>query len=75
MIIGGLDVGTTGCKIALYDANAKLLGTYYNEYDAIHKDGQHEIDFRDVKMGVLALLKKAAAEYKILALGSTENIT
>lgn len=71
MIIGGLDVGTTGCKIALYDSDARLLETYYNEYDAIHKDGQHEIDFRDVKMGVLALLKKAAAEYKISALGVT----
>lgn len=70
MIIGGLDVGTTGCKIALYD-NATLLDTYYYEYDAVHSGGQHEIDFADVKNGVLSILKKAAKEYKIDALGVT----
>lgn len=71
MVIGGLDVGTTGCKIALYNENCKLLGTYYNEYNATHKKGQHEIDFTDVKNGVLSILKKAVSEYKIDALGIT----
>ena len=49
MIIGGLDVGTTGCKIVLYNEKSELLATYYNEYDAIHKNGQHEINFADIK--------------------------
>ena len=71
MIIGGLDVGTTGCKIALYNENCDLLNTYYNEYNAIHKNGQHEIDFTDVKNGVLSILKKAVGEYEIDALGVT----
>lgn len=71
MIFGGLDVGTTGCKIALYNQDCELLNTYYNEYNAIHKNGQHEIDFADVKNGVLSLLKTAVAEYKVDALGVT----
>ncbi len=71
MVIGGLDIGTTGCKIALYDQNATLLNTYYNEYDAVHKDGQHEIDFADVKNGVLKLLKMAVKDYDLTALGVT----
>ena len=71
MAIGGLDVGTTGCKIALYDEDARIAATYYNEYDAVHKDGQHEIDFNDIKNGVLKLLKQAVSEYKIDALGVT----
>lgn len=71
MIVGGLDVGTTGCKIALYDGNARLIATYYREYDAVHKGGCHEIDFRDIKSGVLSLLKQAANEHKIDALGVT----
>lgn len=70
MIIGGLDVGTTGCKIVLYN-NAELIDTYYCEYDAIHKNGQHEINFTDVKNGVLKLLKEAVQQYKIDALGVT----
>ena len=71
MIIGGLDVGTTGCKIALYDGDARLIETYYCEYDALHSGGCHEIDFGDIKRGVLRLLKKAAKEHKIDALGVT----
>ena len=71
MILGGLDVGTTGCKIALYNDGAEYLTTYYKEYDIIRKNGQHEIDFNDVKNGVLSLLKQAVAEYQIDALGVT----
>lgn len=71
MIIGGLDVGTTGCKIALFDGKANLIKTYYSEYDAKHAGGNHEIDFADVKAGVLSLLKTAAADYRITALGVT----
>ena len=52
MIVGGLDVGTTGCKIVLYNEQAQLLATYYNEYKTVHKNGRHEIDFADVKNGV-----------------------
>ena len=29
-IIGGLDIGTTGCKISLYDENSAILETYYS---------------------------------------------
>jgi len=71
MIIGGLDVGTTGCKIVLYNENAELLATYYTEYTATHQNGQHEIDFAEVKEGVLSLLKQAVANYRIDALGVT----
>lgn len=71
MIIGGLDVGTTGCKIVLYNEKAELLNTYYCEYNAVHKNGQHEIDFTYVKCGVLSLLSEAARNYKIDALGVT----
>ncbi|MBR7133357.1 MAG: carbohydrate kinase [Clostridia bacterium] len=71
MIFGGLDVGTTGCKITLYNEKCELLATYYNEYNAVHKNGQHEIDFTDVKCGVLSLLKMAVAEYQVEALGVT----
>ena len=31
MYIGGLDVGTTGCKIAVYDDGGRLFNTYYQE--------------------------------------------
>ncbi len=71
MIFGGLDVGTTGCKIVLYNENAELLNTFYKEYNVVRKNGQHEINFEDIKDGVLELLKKAVRQYKIDALGVT----
>lgn len=71
MIIGGLDVGTTGAKIVLYNGQGNLLETYYTEYDAKHQNGQHEIDFRAVREGVFSLLKQAVKAYTIDALGVT----
>ena len=71
MVIGGLDVGTTGCKIVLYNEQAELLATYYHEYQTVHQNGQHEIDFADVRNGVLQLLRQAVSAHRIDALGVT----
>ncbi|MBQ4612745.1 MAG: carbohydrate kinase [Clostridia bacterium] len=71
MIFAGLDIGTTGCKIALYDESCSLLNTYYKEYDVVHNNGCHEIDFTDVKNGVFSILKTAVDNYRIDALGVT----
>lgn len=70
-IAGGLDVGTTGCKIALYDENANHIETYYCEYDATYEGGQYEIDFEKILSGVKELLKKATSKYEIATLGVT----
>ena len=70
-IIGGLDIGTTGCKISLYDENSAILETYYAEYDAVRQSGGHEIDFGAVKEKVMCLFKKAARKYEITVLGVT----
>ncbi len=71
MIIGGLDVGTTGCKVVLYDQNGRLLDTYYQEYSVSRIGGLHKIDFADVKKGVMQLLAQAVKGYKVDALGVT----
>lgn len=71
MIVGGLDLGTTGCKIVLYNENAELLSTYYEEYDVVHENGCHEIDFNVIKTSVLSILKKTVDDYKVDALGVT----
>ncbi len=71
MVVGGLDVGTTGAKIALYNENGENLKVYYKEYNVKRQNGEHEIDFSDVKNGVLELLKSAVKDYKVEALGIT----
>lgn len=71
MYIGGLDVGTTGCKIAVYDGQGALCDTYYQEYQVTRTGGQHEIDFTVVRDGVLKLLQAAVRKFELSALGVT----
>ena len=71
MILGGLDVGTTGCKIVLYDETCTLQKTYYQEYPTLRQNGRHEISFEAVKAGILELLRCAAKEYPLTWLGVT----
>lgn len=70
-IVAGLDIGTTGAKISLFDENAALLCTYYTEYDIAREMGRHEMDFNSLFDGVKSILKKAATQYEITALGVT----
>lgn len=71
MFVAGLDVGTTGCKIAVYDKDGNEKKIYYREYDAIRVEGCHELDFSNVKHAVLEILKSAANEFKLAAIGVT----
>lgn len=71
MYLGGLDIGTTGCKISVFSTDGKLFKVYYREYNVTRQSGQHEIDFTIIKDGVLAILKEAANDCRIEALGVT----
>ena len=71
MYLGGLDIGTTGCKISVFSTDGKLFKVYYREYNVTRQSGQHEIDFSIIKDGVLAILKEAANDCRIEALGVT----
>lgn len=44
MKIAGLDIGTTGCKLTVFDENGNYLDKAYKEYPAIRKSEEHEID-------------------------------
>ena len=33
VLIGGLDIGTSGCKIALYDTDGNFVRDEYTEYN------------------------------------------
>jgi len=44
MSIGGLDIGTTGCKLTVYDEEGNYLCNAYREYNVARKSGEHEID-------------------------------
>ena len=59
MAYAGLDVGTSGCKIVVYDAAGKVIfqaGETYREYG---EDGCREIDPEEVREKVFKVLKAA----------------
>lgn len=70
-MIGGLDIGTSGCKISVYNREAELLDCFYIEYAADYCGDCHEIHFDEIKNGVFSLLKKAAEKYSFSAIGVT----
>ncbi len=61
MKIGGIDVGTTGCKISVYNELGEFLGKAYKEYEVSRKTGEHEIDADIVFEGVKAVIKEVVS--------------
>lgn len=71
MILAGLDIGTTGSKISVFD-NGKILSSYYEEYPSLRKAEYQTIDIQAIKKAVFSLVQKAVESYKdIAAIGVT----
>ena len=58
MKIAGLDIGTTGCKLTVFDESGEYLGKAYREY-AVRRDmSRHEIDAAAVMDSVYAVIRE-----------------
>lgn len=72
MKLGGIDVGTTGCKLTVYNEKGDFLHKSYVEYEVSRTTGEHEIDASAIWDGVRTLIKEtAAAVGNIDAIGVT----
>lgn len=71
MIIGGLDVGTTGCKLTAYDDKGNFIYNSYKEYEVSRKCGEHEIDAAVIFDAVCLVIKDTAKHCELSALGVT----
>ena len=60
MKIGGIDIGTTGSKLTVYDEKGNFLGKEYVEYEISRNTGEHEIDGNVIFSGVKEVIKKTA---------------
>ena len=56
MYIGGLDVGTTGCKLTVYGSDGTFVCNTYEEYAVSRKRGAHEADANVIFGGILKVL-------------------
>lgn len=69
MYLGGLDAGSSGCKITIYDTNGNFIESHYEPYDSLHTDSEHTIDFGEIAAAVEKVI--SATEHIPEALGVT----
>ena len=63
MKIAGLDIGSSGCKCTVLDANGAILGRAYRDYPVRRQLSGHEVDISVVMEAVFAVLKEMASEH------------
>lgn len=72
MLIGGLDVGTTGCKLTVYNDSGKFVHNEYIEYEVKRQNGEHEIDAEAIWSAVCAVIEKSCKKHpELSAIGIT----
>ncbi len=72
MKIGGLDIGTTGCKLTVFDENGRQLGKAYRNYHSELPLTSSEIDISAIMESVYAVIGELCAQYPdIGAIGVT----
>lgn len=72
MLIGGLDVGTTGCKLTIYNSNGTFVHNEYIEYEVKRQNGEHEIDAGAIWEAVCMVIEKSCKLHpELSAIGIT----
>ena len=67
MKIAGLDIGTTGCKLTVFDENGTMLGKAYRDYPVRRQVSGHEIDLSTVMDAVYEVCREMASSYPDIA--------
>lgn len=67
MKIGGLDIGTTGCKLTVFDEEGKQLGKAYRDYPVRRSVSGHETDVSVIMDSVYAVIREMSAQYGDIA--------
>jgi len=62
MAIGGLDIGTTGCKLSVYDPDGRFVTQSYSEYSASRIAGEHELSVDSVWTSVCDVIREVSAK-------------
>ncbi len=63
MKIAGLDIGTTGCKLTVFDEEGNQLGTAYRDYPVRRQVGGHEIDISTMMESVYVVIREETAQF------------
>ncbi len=68
MNLMGIDIGTTGCKAAIFDEQGNKLVSAYREYEIIRaQHGQAELDAQEVWNGIVEIIISCTAKVTEIA--------
>ena len=67
MKIAGLDIGTTGCKLTVFDESGVYLDKAYRDYPVKRGASEHEVDVETIMEGVFEVMMAMAAKYPDIA--------
>lgn len=67
MKIAGLDIGTTGCKLTVFDQNGTYLDNAYRDYPVKRGGSEHEINAKAIMEGVLSVMKTMGEKHPDIA--------
>lgn len=71
ILLGGLDIGTTGCKLSCYDTEGNYLTNAYRTYEVRRSCGASEIDAESIYQAVCEVIREIAATCSLAAVGIT----
>ena len=63
MLLAGLDIGTTGCKVAVYSDTGEYLGKTYRDYPVTRGISAHEVDAGSIWDAVCQAIFDAARKF------------
>ena len=67
MKIAGLDIGTTGCKVTVFDDSGRELESAYCDFPSSRNSMGHVIDVSEILEGVVAVLSEIAKKHADIA--------
>ncbi len=71
-MLGGIDIGTTGCKITVYTDEGDYCYRSYQDYPVSRTMGEHEVNGADIWNAICHVITDASAHYPdIAAIGIT----
>ncbi len=70
-LLGGLDIGTTGCKLSVYDVKGNYVTNAYRTYEVNRSCGTSEIDAEKIFEAVCQVIEEVTATCRLSAVGIT----
>jgi len=67
MKIAGLDIGSTGCKLTIFDSDGSCLGKAYRDYPVKRTKTAHEVEAQDIIDSVFEVMEEMGRRHPDIA--------